>query len=75
VEISRQDLENLIEHSTVLLEQERLGLIHGTDWPRWGRRGGRATLRKYGTAWYTMLALRRWDRISEADLEAARPIR
>jgi len=75
VEISRADLKRLIEHSTVLLEKEKHRLIHGSDWRRWGRRGGLATLRRYGTSWYTMLALYRWGKVSEADLEAARPVR
>jgi hypothetical protein len=75
VSIARADLERLVEASTVLLEKERHRLIHGNDWQRWGRRGGRATLRKYGTAWFSLLALRRWGRVSYADLEAARSVR
>ena len=75
LEIDRADLERLIEHSTILLEREKHRLIHGSDWQRWGRRGGLQTLRRYGTSWYSLLALRRWGRVSEAELEAARPLR
>ena len=38
----------------------------------WGRLGGLTTYYRYGPAWFRMLALRRWERISPADLEAAR---
>ena len=46
----------------------------GGDAPRGvHRRGGLATLGRYGRSWYTMLALKWWGRITEADyLEAAR---
>ena len=46
----------------------------GGDAPRGvHRRGGLATLGRYGTSWYSMLASKRWGRITEADyLEAAR---
>jgi len=74
-EIARGDLERLVEASAILLEREKHRLLHGSDWQRWGRRGGLATLRRYGTSWYTMLALYRWGKVSEADLEAARPVR
>jgi hypothetical protein len=75
VEIAREDLEELVERSAVLLERERHRLIHETDWQRWGRRGGLAVLRRYGSDWFALLALRRWGRITSADLEAARPLR
>ena len=75
VEISREDLERLVEASTVVLEREKHRMIHRNDWQRWGRRGGLATLRRYGSEWFALLALRRWDRIKPADLEAARPLR
>lgn len=75
VEISRQDLEELVRASEVLLERERHRLIHESDFARWGRRGGLTVLRRYGSDWFALLALRRWGRISPADLEAARPLR
>jgi hypothetical protein len=74
-EISRGDLERSVEHSAVLLERERHRPIHGCDRRRWGRRGGLATLRRYGTSWLTVLAPYGWAKVSEADPEAARPIR
>jgi hypothetical protein len=72
VEISRSDLEALVERSTVVLEQEEHRLIHEGDWRRWGSRGGRETLRRYGPGWFSLLARRRWDRISPEELDAAR---
>ena len=75
VEICREDLEELVERSAVVLERERHRLIHESDWQRWGRRGGLAVLRRYGTTWFALLALRRWGRVTAADLEAARPLR
>ena len=48
VEISRDDLEALVDRSTVVLEREKHRLIHEGDWRRWGARGGRETLRRYG---------------------------
>ena len=75
VEILREDLEGLVERSAVVLERESHRLLHGDDWRRWGSRGGRETLRRYGADWFSLLALRRWGRITADDLEAARVIR
>ena len=75
VEIGREDLERLVEASTVVLDREKHRMIHLNDWQRWGRRGGLATLRRYGSDWFALLALRRWNLISPANLEAARPLR
>ena len=75
VEISRADLEELIERSEVVMEREKHRLIHESDWQRWGRRGGLTVLGRYGSEWFALLALRRWGRITAADLEAARPLR
>ena len=72
VEISREDLEALVDRSTIVLEREKHRLIHGEDWSRWGARGGRETLRRYGPGWFVLLARRRWGRISPEELEAAR---
>ena len=44
----RVDLEALVDRSTVVLEREKHRLIHEGDWRRWGARGGRETLRRYG---------------------------
>ncbi len=75
VEIGREDLERLVEASAVVLDREKHRMIHYNDWQRWGRRGGLSTLRRYGSDWFSLLALRRWGRITPADLEAARPLR
>ena len=75
VEILRSDLEALVETSEVVLEKEKHRLVHASDWRRWGARGGRETLRRYGTDWFSLLALRRWGRLSPEDLEAARVLR
>ena len=74
-EISRDDLEGLVETSEVALEGEAHRLLHEGDWRRWGARGGRETLRRYETDWFALLALRRWGRITTEDLEAARVLR
>jgi len=75
IEISRDELGRLVEASEVVLEHERHRLLHSSDWRRWGARGGRETLRRYGADWFSLLALRRWGRITAAELEAARALR
>jgi len=72
VEIAREDLEALVEASEVVLEREVHRLVHEGDWRRWGSRGGKETLRRYGSSWFAQLALRRWGRITATELEAAR---
>jgi hypothetical protein len=74
VTIARSNLERLVESSTEVMERERHRRLHSSDFERWGRRGGMATLRRYGTDWFTLLALRRWNRITDEDLDRARPI-
>ncbi len=75
VSIPRADLEALVERSAVVLERDAHRLLHQSDWQRWGSRGGRETLRRYGTEWFALLALRRWNRITSEDLDAARVLR
>jgi hypothetical protein len=75
VEIDRSDLEALVVASEVVLEREKHRLLHEADWRRWGARGGKETLRRYGTDWFALLALRRWGRITATELEAARVLR
>jgi hypothetical protein len=65
----------LLTPSEVVLEKDKHRLVHASDWRRWGARGGRETLRRYGTDWFSLLALRRWGRLSPEDLEAARVLR
>src|SRR3990170_3517232 len=74
IEISRDDLEALVSASEVALEREAHRLLHESDWRRWGSRGGRETLRRYGTEWFALLALRRWGLLTSEDLDAARDI-
>lgn len=75
MEISREDLAALVEASTVEVAREEHRQFHESDFVRWGRRGGRSPLGRYGTSWFALLALRRWERITPADLEAARVLR
>jgi hypothetical protein len=75
VTISREALAELVEASTVILDREKHRLIHGSDFARWGGRGGRETVRRYGSSWMAALALRRWGRITAEDLELARAVR
>jgi hypothetical protein len=75
VEIARSDLEALVVSSEVVLEREKHRLLHEADWRRWGSRGGKETLRRYGADWFALLALRRWGRITASELEAARVLR
>ena len=75
VEVSRVELEEMVERSAELLERKRHRLLHESDWQRWGSRGGRETVRRYGSSWMALLALRRWGRISAAELDAARVLR
>jgi hypothetical protein len=72
MEISGEDLQALVARSTVVLEREKHRLIHEGDWRRWGARGGRETLRRYGPGCFSLLARRRWGRIGPEELEAAR---
>jgi hypothetical protein len=75
VEIGRAALERLIEDSTEVMERGRHRLLHESDWQRWGSWGGRETVRRYGSSWMALLALKRWGRITRTDLEAARVLR
>ena len=54
------------------MDREWHRLIRASDWQRWSRTGGLAMLRRYGTSWYSLLALRRWGRITVEDLGRAR---
>ena len=75
IEISKDDLEALVETSGVSLKRAAHRLLHEGDWQRWGSRGGRETLRRYGSEWFALLALRRWGRLTSKDLQAARIVR
>jgi hypothetical protein len=63
-DISREELATLVEGSTVELDREEHRDGHAGDFVRWGRRGGLATVRRYGTAWFSLLARRQWEEIT-----------
>jgi hypothetical protein len=67
-DVSREELATLIEGSTVEIPRGEHRNGHADDFARWGRRGGLATVRRYGTAWFSLLARRRWERISAEEL-------
>ena len=64
-DVSPEELAALIEGSTVELPREEHRAIHAGQWAEWGRRGGTETLRRYGTAWFSLLARRRWEQVGE----------
>ncbi len=73
--VPRGQLAAFIDASTIVLPREEHRNGHESDFVRWGRIGGRTTLRLYGRAWFSLLALRRWKRITALELEEARPLR
>ena len=72
-DVSREGLATLIEGSTVELgvEEPRVAHSEAGDFARWGRLGGLKTFTLYGPGWFVLLALRRWQKISAAQLEEA----
>ena len=72
-DISREDLVGLIDTSAapVPAAEHRAGHSQAGDFVRWGRRGGLATLALYGRGWFVLLARRRWEKITAAQLEEA----
>jgi hypothetical protein len=75
VEISREDLERLVERSTEVLSREKHRLLHRSDFARWGARGGRETVRRYGSEHFRLLALHRNGDPEALPLLAARMAR
>lgn len=72
-DISREELERAIEASAVeVTYEEHRSELHAADWPRWGRKGGLATLERYGCAWFRYLALRRWRKTTVEELARVR---
>jgi hypothetical protein len=67
----RDELAEMIDGSTAKIPRDEHREVHAGDFARWGRRGGPATARRYGTAWMTLLARRRWDRITADALAEA----
>jgi len=70
-DIPRERLAELVEGSTVEMGRDEHREEHAGDFARWGRRGGLATLRRYGSAWFSLLAKRRWGRITAQQLAEA----
>ena len=72
-EISREDLAALIKGSTVELgvEAHRAAHSEAGDFARWGQLGGLETFALYGPGWFVLLARRRWEKITTAQLEEA----
>jgi hypothetical protein len=64
-ELSREDLRALIERSTFEIPTTEHRRLHkdGSDFVRWGRRGGRRTLALYGRLYFSLLARFRWGRV------------
>jgi len=67
----RDELAAMVEGSTVEIPRSEHREAHAGDFARWGRRGGLATARRYGTAWMALLARRRWERITAEALAEA----
>lgn len=67
-EISREDLAAMIDGSTVEVFAEEHRAEHAEDFRRWGRRGGLRTLALYGAPWFSLLALRRWEKVGPETL-------
>jgi hypothetical protein len=67
----RDELAEMIDGSTAEIPREEHRAVHAGDFARWGRRGGLATARRYGTAWMALLARRRWEKIGEEALAEA----
>jgi hypothetical protein len=67
-DVSRQELAALIDASLEAIPYEDHRGIHRADFARWGRRGGVATLERYGRAWFVALGLRRHGRITRSQL-------
>jgi hypothetical protein len=70
-DVSRAELAALIDALLKAIPYEDHRGIHHADFARWGRRGGMATLERYGGAWFIALAKRRHGRITRSQLEAS----
>lgn len=70
-DIPREELAAIVEGSTVELPASDHREGHAEDFRRRGRRGGLATARRYGTAWFSLLAKRRRERITAEVLSEA----
>jgi len=62
-DISREELAAMIEGSAAEIARKEHRAGHAEDFARWGRLGGLRTLALYGAPWYSLLALRRWEKV------------
>ena len=62
-EVGREELAAMIGGSAVEIPAEEHRDGHAEDFRRWGRRGGLRTLALYGAPWFSLLALRRWEKV------------
>jgi hypothetical protein len=67
----REELAAMIEGSTVEIARKEHREVPAGDFARWGRLGGLATAKRYGTAWMALLARRRWRKIGAKALAEA----
>lgn len=70
-DISRDELAELVDGSTVEMPADEHRTGHAEDFRRWGRRGGLRTLTLYGAPWFTLLALRRHGKVKAEALGEA----
>ena len=72
-DITRGELTALIKGSKVELwvEAHRAAHSEAGDFARWGQLGGLETFALYGPGWFVLLARRRWEKITTAQLEEA----
>ncbi len=62
-DVSREDLAAVIEGSAAEITREEHREGHAEDFARRGRLGGLRTLALYGAPWFSLLALRRWEKV------------
>lgn len=70
--LSREELERRIESSCMELPREEHREVHAADWREWGSQGGKTTLFRYGRAYFSCLARKRWNRITADELALIR---
>lgn len=76
--IEREVLASMVEGSTCEIPTAEHRLLHqdAGDFVRWGRRGGRRTLARYGRPYFSLLARFRWGRVEvEALIEHRETVR
>lgn len=70
-DLSREEFRKEIEASVVELSyHEHRFRVHARQWAEWGRRGGLATLARYGRGHFRLLALRRWGKLAPEEVVA-----